>query len=75
MHPVQDAEGHTIGQGSQRNDHDTLIRLLEMPGGKVDERVTMSADGNTITERVVVMGPDGGLNNSVYVFHRSPSNK
>jgi hypothetical protein len=76
MYPVQDAEGHTVGKASLRNDHDALIRHIEPePAGTFDSRLTMSADGDTLSDAMVSTTLDGQVSKVVYVMHRSPSNK
>jgi hypothetical protein len=73
LQPMKGADGQVIGKQSLKRDGDALLRHAEdfSDGSSFDARVTMSADGNTLTDVITVKFKDGKTEKMTYVYRRS----
>ena len=73
LQPLKGADGQVMGKESLKREGDALLRHGEDPsnGSSFDSRVTMSADGNTITDVTTVKTKDGKTSKTTSVYHRS----
>ena len=73
LQPVKGGDGQVVGKESLRRDGDALLRHGEEPsdGASFDSRVTMSADGNTMTDIVTMKSKDGKTSTMTWVYRRT----
>jgi hypothetical protein len=75
MQPISGPDGAEIGKESLKRDGDVLLRHGEDPkdGSSFDSRVTMSQDGNTMTDVMSTTSKDGKVSKTTGVMHRVPA--
>lgn len=73
LQPLKGADGKVMGKESLKREGDALLRHGEDPsnGSSFDSRVTMSADGTTITDVTTVKSKDGKTAKTTSVYRRS----
>ena len=73
LQPMKGADGQVIGKQSFKRDGDALLRHGEDPSNELsfDARVTMSANGNTLTDVITAKSKDGKTEKTTNVFRRS----
>jgi hypothetical protein len=73
LQPLKGADGKVMGKESLKREGDALLRHGEDPsnGSSFDSRVTMSADGTTMTDVTTVKSKDGKTAKTTSVYRRS----